>query len=924
MRQKNDPPTVLPANVERPGPGGESYHLFFQRSPVPILVWDTESSRIVDINNRAEALFGFERKDFIGKPVEELVHPAERSRLAAYLERSPGELNRSGPWRLQPRDGRLVYAEATSSSIELDGHSMRLVHLSDVTDRIRAEAREDLTARLARTTGPAFFQELATRLAAISRAECVIVASFSGQLQTRARTIALWDSGRLAAETDIQLDGTPFASLLLEDVSVIRSGLPQRFPSFRWQGLDPVLGFVGVALRSTEGELLGFIANLHTSEIPDPRAEVEACQLYANRAAGELSRQAATENLKRSEERFKSLAQATTDAVWDYDLTTGVVWRSEAFTSLSGQSDSQQDSFPAGVHQRIHPDDRARVVESLSTAIERADTFWQDEYRFQRGDGTYASILDRATIMRDPSGRAVRIVGGMTDISERMEAATRLRQQAELLDRASDAIVVWDLENRIRYWNRGAQRLFGWEAKEVIGEDALTLFESSRSELSIATRQARENEEWSGEINKCDKLGRNHVLISRLTLIRGPAGEPRAILNIDTDITEKKQLEAQFLRAQRLESIGILAGGIAHDLNNMLTPITMSVDVLKRMHPEGDSARLLDSIEGCARRGADLVRQVLGFARGVEGKRLLVNPTFVAREIAKIVRDTFPKNIRVRVDCTRQPWLVTGDPTQLHQVLLNLCVNARDAMPEGGELQLTVANVTHTEALQGVLGPIEPRDYSALTVSDTGSGIPEEIRDKIFDPFFSTKPPGKGTGLGLSTLLAIVKSHGGALTMTTETGEGSSFCVLLPAERREGSKADQASVPRIQHGNGELLLIVDDEAYIRDISKQTLEAYGYEVIVASNGAEALSAFLEASSRVALVITDMMMPVMDGLALIRALRRINPTIPMIAASGLNADSMTDRARAAGASTFIAKPYTAEELLARIAELVHKER
>ncbi len=797
--------------------------------------------------------------------------------------------------------------------------------IRDVTARHdRSDAMDDLTARLAQATGPVFFEELVTWLARATRADGVVAGRFLHILPPVARVIATRDASERDGPFEFSVGDTPFQELLTDDFCVILSDTRAQYPTFRWEPAGGVSGFVGVALRSQDGELLGFIATLHAQPVPDSQPLLDACRLYAGRAAGELSRQVAIEQLRRSEERFKSLARATTDAVWDCDLTTGAIWRSDAFDHFIGGHGSDHLMPPTGLHERIHADDRPRVVASLRAAVDGTDIYWQDEFRLEKDDGSYAAILDRAMIIRDASGKAVRIVGGMTDISDRIEAASRLREQAELLDRASDAIMVCDLSHRIHYWNRGAERLYGWTTQEAVGLNVLDLFETSRDEIHAATTQAREREECSAEITKRDKQRRNHVLSSRWTLIRGASGEPRAFLNIDTDITEKKQLEAQFLRTQRLESIGVLAGGIAHDLNNMLTPITMSVDVLKRMHPEGDTARLIESIDSCARRGADLVRQVLGFARGVEGKRLLVNPAFVAGDIAKIARDTFPKNIRVFLNCARDPWLVTGDATQLHQILLNLCVNARDAMPAGGELRIKVENVSFDAPVPAVLGAIEPGDYAVMTVSDTGSGIPEEIRDKIFDPFFSTKPPGKGTGLGLSTLLAILKSHGGALTMTTEAGEGSSFCVFIPAEKREGTEAGFPDVSNLPRGRGELLLVVDDEAYIRAIAKQTLEGYGYEVITAGDGAEALAAYLDAAPRVALVVTDLMMPVMDGSALIRALRRINPVLPLIAASGMDADAMTDRARAAGATDFVAKPYSAEELLTRIAALVSKER
>jgi PAS domain S-box-containing protein len=383
------------------------------------------------------------------------------------------------------------------------------------------------------------------------------------------------------------------------------------------------------------------------------------------------------------------------------------------------------------------------------------------------------------------------------------------------------------------------------------------------------------------------------------------------------DLTERKKLEQQFLRAQRMESIGTLAGGIAHDLNNALSPIMMALEVLKIRFPDPESLDVLDLLSISAQRGADMVRQVLSFARGVEGRRMEVQVKHLIRDIEKITSDTFVKTIQVRSKFPGDLWTVMGDPTQLHQVLLNLSVNARDAMPNGGVLTFSAENLT-LDAHYASLNPeAKPGPYVFIQVEDTGSGIPPETLEKIFDPFFTTKEVGKGTGLGLSTSLAIVKSHGGFMRVYSEMGKGTKFHINLPAQTEASVAVTAEIAAELPRGNGEVILVVDDEASVRQITQQTLEAFGYRVILASDGSEALAIYATRRAEIAAVLTDMTMPVMDGLATIHVLKKLDPAVRIIAASGRTANSQI---AGLGVKHFLTKPYTAETLLKVLKEML----
>lgn len=394
------------------------------------------------------------------------------------------------------------------------------------------------------------------------------------------------------------------------------------------------------------------------------------------------------------------------------------------------------------------------------------------------------------------------------------------------------------------------------------------------------------------------------------------------------DISERKELEAKFFRAQRLEAIGSLASGIAHDMNNILAPIMMSAPLLRMGLSVEKREQTLATIETSAQRGADLVRQLLTFGRGVEGARRIVKLGEILDEVAMISQRTFPKNISISMVALKMAWPVMGDSTQLHQVLLNLCVNARDAMPQGGVLTIAVENVRFDEGMVSMAPGSKVGPYVQVRIADTGTGIPPDIVDKIFDPFFTTKEPGKGTGLGLSTVIGIVKSHGGFVNLLTETGVGTTFQVYLPAmpEGQEAAKAEGAGAAHT--GHGELILVVDDEEKIREVVRDTLVKYGYQVITADNGAEAAKQFVLHAKEIRAVITDLEMPVMDGMALVKVLKTLDPAVAVLASSGIASEHALESRRseleALGVSTILDKPYTAEKILRAVHHLLKSKQ
>ncbi|HQR05209.1 MAG TPA: PAS domain S-box protein [Gemmatales bacterium] len=517
----------------------------------------------------------------------------------------------------------------------------------------------------------------------------------------------------------------------------------------------------------------------------------------------------------------------------------------------------------------------------------------------------------------------LRFTGFVRDITARKENDRKLREQAQLLNNVREAILVTDLQDRINYWNAGAERLYGWSAQEAIGQDCHVLKCCSHPQglsMDEIHRLIEQEGEWQGELHHDTKDGRRLTVASYWTLIHNEQNKPKSKLMINIDMTERKKLESQFLRAQRLESIGVLAGGIAHDLNNVMTPILMSVKLLRKYVTDEKPRDLLSTAQASVERGIDMVKQLLSFAGGMEGERTQVAISPLIGEVEKMLQHTLSKTIQIETNIDGELWTVKGDKTQLLQVLMNLCVNARDAMPAGGVLTIRAENVVIGGEYSQFHPDAKPGPYVLLDAADTGSGIPPEVLDKIFDPFFTTKGIGKGTGLGLSTALGIVRSHGGFLNVYSEIGKGTRVTVYLPATGVNMAVEDKTEATSSLRGHGELILIVDDEPLIVQTVQAVLQNSGYQTLTAEHGMSALALFSEHHPKVRAALVDMMMPGLDGPAVMQQMREINPQVPIIACSGLRSAERLRTIFAAGAKAFLQKPYSDEQLLSILQQFV----
>lgn len=649
-------------------------------------------------------------------------------------------------------------------------------------------------------------------------------------------------------------------------------------------------------MRAESGQLLGYVG---TDEDITERKQAEHA-------------------LYESETRFRSLSASAPMGIFHTDAAGQCLYTNTRCQEIFGLS--LTECLGNGWSQAVHPDDRAQVLGDWLVAA-RLGRECDIQFRVQKPDGEIRFVRARKKAILSETGELLGYVGTEEDITERKRAEEQLREQAALLHHAQEAIIVCDAGGRVLFWNASAERIYGWHLDEVLGRDIYTEIcgKTTPQELAVAFASS----EGICEMPQRTKAGQEITVECHWTRVLDEAGQHKSTLFINTDITEKKRLEAQSLRAQRLESIGALASGIAHDLNNLLSPMIMVEHILNLRLADPHSQSLLETLRTSIQRASSLVKQVISFARGGEGEQTAICPRHLLRDVVRLLTETFPRGIVIHADETVGLWAIEGDATQLFQVLMNLCVNARDAMPSGGTLTLAAENFQLDVPQLTAHPAAPPGPYVCLMVKDTGVGIPAAIRDQIFDPFFTTKEPGRGTGLGLATAQRIVTRHRGFIEVQSEAGAGTQFNVYLPAATSADPQPMENEAQVLPVGHGELILVVEDEAAIREVTRETLETYGYQVLTASEGTEAVALYAQHLTAVQAIVLDLVVPSMDGRALIRALRKLNPQCIIIGTSGLLLqDQLADPAWE-GLTQFLSKPFTAEKLLKTLATVLGHE-
>ncbi|MEB3212332.1 MAG: PAS domain S-box protein [Leptolyngbyaceae bacterium] len=635
--------------------------------------------------------------------------------------------------------------------------------------------------------------------------------------------------------------------------------------------------------------------------------------------------------LEESEARFRSLGAAAPIGICQTNADGTCLYVNPRWCEISGLS--FEDCLGDGWLQGIHPDDRTMLATAWDSYLGgRTDSL--PEFRLLNSQGDIRWISAKIAAIQSAAGDIIGYVSTDEDITERKQAEQALRDSEQrlqaILDYSPSVIYLMDCQNTYLLVNRSYADKFSTTPEELVGK---TLYEIWPAET--ATEFATQNRTVfeTGQLLQLEEnLPLPDGIYSYLTVkfpLHDGEGNPYAICGISTDITEQKKLEAQFYQAQRLESLGTLASGIAHDLNNILTPILTMAQLL-RLTGEGLDAKglkRLQFIEASAKRGADLVKQILLVTRASQGEQTAVDLAELLQDEIEIIQQSFPQSIRIRVDVPSsqdtQPALgaILADPTYLRQIILNLCINARDAMPTGGTLTISAEKVFVDKFLATQNLDAQVGNYAAITVADTGLGIPPHVQERMFDPFFTTKAPGQGTGLGLATVRGLVKANQGFVQVFSEVGQGAEFKVYFPLVEGDvaGSSLPQPVSVVSPENHEALVLVVEDESIVRNMLRSLLETQHYRTLLAQDGAEALEQYRQYPSEIQLVVTDLMMPVMDGFTLIKHLKALKSDVPIIALSGV--PTQENLALAAGANCFLSKPFSMNALLSLISALLN---
>jgi PAS domain S-box-containing protein len=647
-----------------------------------------------------------------------------------------------------------------------------------------------------------------------------------------------------------------------------------------------------------------------------------------------LERKRSENALRKSEERFELMARATNDAVWDWDLSTNrVVWNVGVRRFL-GYPPDHVGADLNWWHQHIHPDDRERVMSGVLHVIETGGRFWMEEYRYLAADGSYSLVFDRAYVIRDEQGAAVRVVGAMMDVTDRRRAEEALRETNQMLETLIQAsplgIIVTDADGKVGLWNPAVERMLGWSAAEVVGRpvpDTLTL--EGKEETHELRRKSLEGGPFAGvEVSRRRKDGTPVELSVSMAPLRDAQGERRGRMVILADVTgrrlaerQKAELGEQLRQSQKMEAVGRLAGGVAHDFNNLLTAISGFGQLLRGTVAEGTSERsYVDDILSSADRAAALTRQLLAFSRRQVLTPAILDVNRVVRSAESLLRRLIGENIEFGTCLAPDLEAVRADQGQLEQVIMNLVVNARDAMPQGGNITIETRNVDLNGEYRDRHGRARNGPHVLVAVSDTGCGMDEQTRSHLFEPFFTTKEKGKGTGLGLATVYGIIKQSGGDIWVYSEPGKGTSFHIYLPRLAGAPEAPPPAAAPEGPRRGTETILLVEDSEVVRRLAREILARNGYRVLEAVHGENALEVSRAFDGVIDLLMTDVVMPRMGGRELAAHLAAQRPAMKVLYVSGYTEGAITRNGFLDEGMSFLEKPFSPGTVARKVREVL----
>lgn len=669
---------------------------------------------------------------------------------------------------------------------------------------------------------------------------------------------------------------------------------------------------------------------LQANEILEKRVEERTCELAEMVSAlkNEIMQRERTEAaLRTSEERYALAICGANDGIWDIDIETGRAYFSPRWKSMLGYKDDEFANNYYEWEKRIQPDDRHRAIDTRKAYLDGFIPTYEMEYRLQHKDGSYRWMHVRGACFRDSTGKPYRFAGSHSDITDRKRIEDALRESEKkyrtLFEESKDIVFIVDVHGKIIDINPTGTELLGYTRTEILAPDFI-----NRLRISPKTRaQFRKSLEKhafvkDSEIELSRKDGEKLVFHVSASLRQDDMGRISGYRGIAHDLTERKRLEQQLLLAQKLESIGILAGGVAHDFNNLLTAISGYGQVIRDIIPS-DNELLQESIGQVLRaagRAAELTKNLLAFSR-----KQFMNPKPV--QVDTIIHNTFDlikkilgENVELSTCFSDKSLLVRADTGQMEQVLMNLATNARDAMPSGGHMHITTREVIIQEGFETKYGLTAPGIYALISVSDTGMGIDDKSQERVFEPFYTTKEIGKGTGLGLSIIYGIVKQHNGSAHIKSELGKGTTISIYLPTIEEVHICREKRHNAKHSVEGAETILVTEDDEIVKTFLVKILERVGYNVITAKDGEDGVSRFKEHADDISLVLTDVVMPKKNGKEIIEEIKKIKPEMKVIFISGYTKDIIHQKGIIEKDTAFITKPFQKADLLQRVREVL----
>jgi PAS domain S-box-containing protein len=871
---------------------GSSHHeLLFKKNPLPMWVFDLETLAFLDVNQAAIAKYGYSREEFLRMTVKDICPPEDIPALLQETHERVGELREVSRWRHLKKDGTLIDVEITTDDLEWQGRSARLVVANDITERKRAE--EALLAE--RRVWRAVLDHIPDYVYAKDKKNIFLVANAA-----LARRMGAASTDELLGKSDFDYYQTDLAAKYARDEQqIMQSGQPvinREEPT-----IDASTGQIGwhltteAPLRDEKGNVVGLVGVGHDI----------------------TKRKQAEDALRESNQALKALVDASPLAIACVDRAGNVTMANPATERMFGWSEKEMLGRPIP----IVPEDKRDIYYALRDTVLKGESVSGQELPALKKDGSMVDVMVSMAPLRDAAGDMRGVMDIAVDITSRKQAEAQLRLQAAALESAANAVVITDRLGNIEWVNPAFTVMTGYSADEIVGRNMHILDSGKHPKFYFEQmwKTILAGKVWHEEITNRRKDGILYVEIQTITPVRDERGEIIRFVAIKDDITETKQLARQLSQSQKMESIGRLAGGVAHDFNNLLTMVLSYSDaLLERVDLEAHAHKQVEEIKKAGVRAASLTRQLLAFSRQQVLEPRILNLNAIVTDTEKMLQRLIGEDVELLIRLDPNLGSMRADPGQIEQIIMNLSVNARDAMPEGGRLIIETSNADLDEEYARFHPPSIPGRYVLLTVMDTGTGMDQDTKAHIFEPFFTTKELGKGTGLGLSTVYGIVRQSGGYIWVYSEPGQGCVFKIYLPRVDEVAEKP-RSTEPATEHLRGsETILVVEDEESVRTLTGTLLQQSGYTVLEAKNGPHAIELARQHSGAIHLLLTDVVMPGMSGSKVAEELAQMCPEVKVVFMSGYTGFSVTDRGLMDAKVTLLAKPFSGDALLRKVRE------